>query len=179
MQRMFLKVLAIALFANLAAYGQSLGDVARENREKQNAAEASGTKPKVITNQDLPQDPQANSRSHEAQPAPATAASSRAADYRAAEQLRAEQRATEQWKRQILGQENKIASLRARIDQINRWIHPAGGTVQYVGPYNRYQARQLERVAELQQQLDEQTRKLDAMQEEARHAGMHTSVYDP
>jgi len=31
---MFLKILAIALLMDLAAYGQSLGDVARENRDK-------------------------------------------------------------------------------------------------------------------------------------------------
>jgi hypothetical protein len=31
----------------------------------------------------------------------------------------------------------------------------------------------------MQQQLDEQKRKLDQMQEAARHAGMHTAVYDP
>jgi hypothetical protein len=43
------------------AYGQSLGDIARENREKQNAeAAASTTPPKVITNKDLPKDPNPN-----------------------------------------------------------------------------------------------------------------------
>jgi hypothetical protein len=31
----------------------------------------------------------------------------------------------------------------------------------------------------MQRQLDEQQRKLDAMQEAARRAGMHTGVYDP
>jgi hypothetical protein len=40
------------------------------------------------------------------------------------------------------------------------------------------QARQLRRVAQIQTQLDEQV-KLDQMQEAARHAGMHTVVYDP
>lgn len=58
-------------------------------------------------------------------------------------------------------------------------VRIVGGSVQCEGPYNRYQARQLERVAQMQQQLDEQKRKLDRMQEAARHAGMHTAVYDP
>jgi len=53
------------------------------------------------------------------------------------------------------------------------------GSVQYDAPYNRYQARQLERVAQVRRQLDEQKRTLDEMQEAARHAGMHTAVYDP
>ena len=37
MQEMFLKILAIALLMSWAAFGQSLGDIARENRDKQNA----------------------------------------------------------------------------------------------------------------------------------------------
>jgi hypothetical protein len=31
----------------------------------------------------------------------------------------------------------------------------------------------------MQMRLDEQKRRLDAMQEAARRAGMHTAVYDP
>ena len=51
--------IALALLISTAAYGQSLGDVARENREekeKQKAASASAAQPRVITNKDLPQD---------------------------------------------------------------------------------------------------------------------------
>jgi predicted RNase H-like nuclease (RuvC/YqgF family) len=176
---MFLKIAAIALLTTSAAYGQSLGDVARENWEKQNANDASATaKPKVITNKDLPKDSDANQSPPEAQ-SEASAASSEAADYRSAQQRLAEQRAAEQWKRQILAQENKMANLQARIDQLNASIRSANGSVQYEGPSNRHQARQLQRVAQIQLQLDEQKRKLDQMQDAARHAGMHTAVYDP
>jgi predicted RNase H-like nuclease (RuvC/YqgF family) len=177
MQRMFLKIAAIALLINSAAYGQSLGDVARENREKK-TEDASAAQPKVITNADLPKNLDANQGPLESEK-PMDAASSNAADHRSAEQRLAEQRAADRWKRQILAQKNKMATLQARIDQLNASIHSAGGGVQYEGPYNRYQARQLERVAQVQQQLDAQKRKLDEMQEAARHAGMHTAVYDP
>ena len=176
MQRVFLKISAIALLMNLAAYGQSLGDIARENREKKSEA-ASAAQPKVITNANLPKDPDANQEPAEAQSE--ASASSAAADHRSAEQRLAEQRAADQWKRQILAQKNKMATLQARIDQLNASIHSAGGSVQYEGPYNRYQARQLQRVAQIQLHLDEQKMKLDQMQEAARHAGMHTAVYDP
>jgi hypothetical protein len=44
---------------------------------------------------------------------------------------------------------------------------------------NQYQARQLERLAQMQLQLNQQKKKLEDMQEAARHAGMHTAVYDP
>ena len=182
MQRIFWNVLAIALLMSPAAYGQSLGDIARENRDKKQAEEASGVQPKVITNKDLPKDPDANqepSKSEAIAAADSEAAGHRSADRRLAEQRLAEQRAAEQWKRQILAQKNKMATLQARIDQLNASIQATNGTVQYDAPYNRYQARQLQRVAQIQQQLDEQQRKLDQMQEAARQAGMHTAVYDP
>ena len=177
MQRVFLKISAIALLMSSAAYGQSLGDIARANREKQNAENTSAAQPRVITNANLPKDPDSNQEPAEAQSG--TNASSTAADHRSAQQRLAEQRAADQWKRQILAQKNKMATLQARIDQLNGSIRSAGGSVQYEGPYNRHQARQLQRVAQIQLQLDEQEMKLDQMQEAARHAGMHTLVYDP
>jgi hypothetical protein len=179
---------------NLAAYGQSLGDIARENREKKNIEDPSAAPPKVITNKDLPKDPNPNPGSSEAAPGANAAASSatdgspaqrsadqrsaelRSANQRSAQQRLAEQRAADQWKRQILAQKYKMATLQARIDQLNASIRSADGSAQFEGPVNRYQARQLQQV---QRQLDEQQRRLDQMQEAARRAGMHTAVYDP
>ena len=146
------------------------------NREKK-TEDASAAQPKVITNANLPKDPDTNQEPAEAQSA--ASPSSTAADHRSAQRRLTEQRAADQWKRQILAQKNKMATLQARIDQLNASIRSAGGSVQYEGPYNRYQARQLQRVAQIQLQLDEQKMKLDQMQEAARHAGMHTVVYDP
>ena len=177
MRRIFSTILAIALLMISAAYGQSLGDIARANREKQNAENASAAQPRVITNANLPKDPELNEERAEA-PSGASV-NSTAADHRSAQQRLAEQRAADQWKRQILAQENKMAILQARIDQLNASIRSAGGSVQYEGPYNRYQERQLQRVAQIQLRLDEQRMKLDQMQEAARHAGMHSAVYDP
>jgi predicted RNase H-like nuclease (RuvC/YqgF family) len=177
MRRIFLTIFAIALLMSSAAYGQSLGDIARENREKQNAENASTAQPEVITNANLPKDPDADQKPAEAQSG--ASASTTAADHRSAQQRLAEQRAADQWKRQILAQKNKMATLQARIDQLNASIRSAGGSVQYEGPYSRYQARQLQRVAQIQLQLDEQKMKLDQMQEAARHAGMRSAVYDP
>jgi hypothetical protein len=183
MQRMFLKTLAIALLMASTAHGQSLGDVARENREKQNAEDASGVQPKMITNASLPKDPTPNQGSHEITPAVSAATTNQAADRRSldrrsAQQRLAEQRAAEQWKRQILVQKIKMATMQARIDQLNASIHSPNGSTQY-GPYTRNQARQLQRISQIRQQLDEQKRKLDQIQEAARHAGMHSAVYDP
>jgi len=101
------------------------------------------------------------------------------AAQRAAQQRLAEERAAEQWKRQILAQKNKITNLQARIVQLHASIEAASGGVQSEYPLNRYQARQLQRAAQIQQQLGCQQRKLEQMQDAARHAGMHTAVYDP
>jgi hypothetical protein len=191
MQRMFLRTLAIVFLMHSPGYGQSLGDVARENREKQNAEDASPTaKPKVITNKDLPKDPNPPPGPNQAPPPASTAAGAKdadrlsaehhLADQRSAQQRLAQQRAADQWKRQILAQRNKTVALQARVDEIKASMHPANSSVQYESlPYSRDQARQWQRVAQIQQQLDEQKRKLAEMQEAARRAGMHTAVYDP
>jgi len=199
MQRMLLGTLAIAFLLHSAGYGQSLGDVARENREKQNAEDATpAAKPRVITNKDLPKDPNPDPGPNLPPPsASANDADRRSAEHRLtdqrltdqrltdqrlaqqrlAQQRLAQQRAADQWKRQILAQKNKMAALQARIDQLKASMYPAGSSVQY--DTLPYQARQLQRVSQVQQQLEEQRRKLAEMQEAARHAGLHTAVYDP
>lgn len=177
MQRIFLKVLPFALLMNLGAHGQSLGDIARENREKQNAANASAPQPAVITNKDLPKDPDADQSQDDGQAE--AGVTGKAPSHRSTAPSPSEQHAVEQWKKQILAQEAKMANLQARIDQLNASIHSVNGSAQFEGPANRYQARQLERAQEIQLQLDAQRRKLAEMQEAARHAGMHTTTYDP
>lgn len=185
MQRMFLKVLpiALALLMNAAAHGQSLGDVARENRQKKDADAASGTQPKVITNADLPKDENENQGPSESQPAadgskPADRGPGdhRLADHRSAQQRLADQRAAQQWKKQILAQKNKVAAVQARLDSINASIQSAGGSAE---SDRAYSPRQTQRGSQVQLQLDAEKRKLDQMQEAARHAGMDSAVYDP
>jgi len=213
-QQILLKSFFIALLMQSAVYGQSLGEVARENRDKQSDEDTSAAaKPKVITNKDLPKDPNENqapsqmsggagaaTTSKKADPfsekgptADQRLAEQRLADQRksqqrlaeqkseqqSAQQRLAQQRAADQWKRQILAQKNKMAGMQVRIDQLHASIRSANGSVQSDGPYNRSQAQQLQRVAQIQRQLDEQKWKLEQMQEAARHAGMHTAVYDP
>ena len=186
MRRMFCKILAIAILASGVALAQSLGDVARENREKK-AQDASSATPKVITNNDLPKDSdalEAPDAEAGADPAESTTAADpnsgdRREAHQSAQQRLAEQRAAYQWKKQILTQKHRMAALQARIDQLHESMRSSGGSVQYEPPYNRYQARQLRRIEEIQQQLDKQKIKLAEMQEAARRAGMHTAVYDP
>jgi hypothetical protein len=178
---MFLKIFAIALLMNLTAHAQSLGEIARQYREQQNAQEASGVPPRVITNKDLGEgpegSPEARQMQREADGGSPFERRSAENDHRPGQQFLQEQRAGEQWKSHIREQENRVENLQARIGQMNASIRSAGGSAQ--GPYNRYQGRQLERLTQMQLQLDEQRRRLDQMQDAARRAGMHTSVFDP
>jgi hypothetical protein len=220
MQRIFLKFFAVALLMNLAAYGQSLADIARQYKEKQDALQTSGAKPKVITNQDLGEGPEGHpelrvERRADWHTTTASAAGSSAFERPYGEMNRRPenpfgqqqgqhhgqrpdspegqrqawsgqrpepqgpeaQGGGEQWRQRVVEQESRVASMQARIDQLNAAAHSGGASAQ--GPYNRYQARQMERAQQMQQQLDEQKRRLESMQEAARRQGMHTQVYDP
>jgi DNA repair exonuclease SbcCD ATPase subunit len=179
-----LEISALLFLTGGAGYSQSLGDAARENREKK-AAETSTTPPKVITNADLPKNPNGSTGATEennmpATPSPADAAASR----KAAEQRADDQRAAHHWKKQILAQKNTMANQQARIDKLRASIHFVDPDY-YYGSYagfledNRRQAQRMERLKQMEQQLDQQKQKLEEMQEAARHAGMHTAVYDP
>jgi predicted RNase H-like nuclease (RuvC/YqgF family) len=172
------KILAIGLLTSSSFYGQSLGDVARANRER-TAEDAAIAPPLVVTTADFPKNMHTNpAPSNSPAEKTSTAADHRSAQY-SAQQLLAERRAAEQWKRQIVAQKARLANLQARINQLHASIRAADGSVQFEGPSNRYQARQLQQVAQLEQQLEVQELKLDQMQDAARHSGMHTAVYDP
>jgi hypothetical protein len=179
MQRVVWGVFFVGLLLNTAAIGQSqtgesLGDIARANHAKQQAQEAAGTTPKIITNQDLPSDPSGVPESSD--PMTTVSGVKRSVDnyseQRVNQRLVAEQRAGAQWKARIQDQEARIADLRTRIDRVNESMHAAVGTAQYDTPVNRYQSIQMERLAHLQEMLDQQQRRLAMMQDAARLTGM-------
>lgn len=179
-------IFAIVMLLNLAAYGQtqSLADVAREYKEKQAADEAAGVQPRVYTNKDLPTGSDLPSDTSQAQPEPRDPAMNRSFDERSPQQHSPEQglvdqRAGVEWRNRIQAQQARVADLQARIDQLSARIHPQGGTAQYEGPYTRVQGRAMERLDQMRQMLDWQKQRLDQMQEAARHAGMHSTVYEP
>jgi acetyl-CoA carboxylase beta subunit len=170
MRRIARKILPIVLSMCAVVYGQSLGDVARESRKKQMAKRSSSStaKPKLITNENLPKNPDAGSSESEGK---MTAASPK---------IHLGGQSAEQWKRQILAQKDAIANLQAQIDKLNDSIHFVVANEYTNGvQYNQHQVKKQENVAQMQQQLEEQKRNLAAMQEAARQAGMGSAVYDP
>jgi len=174
MQRIFMKMLAVALLVNSVCYGQSLGDVARANRER-TAEDVAIAPPTVITTADFPPNTHMNPEPRDTQ----AQKRNEATDHRSAQQRMAEQRAREHWKLQILAQKANVANLQARVNELRASIQSTNGSAQFEGPFNRYQARQLQQAAQIQHQLEVQRIKLEQMQDAARHAGMHTAVYDP
>jgi predicted RNase H-like nuclease (RuvC/YqgF family) len=169
MRRIVLNVLSIALVMSSVVYGQSLGDVAKENREKQKAKAAAATaKPKVITNEDLPANSAALSDDGEdkTRPAPMPVPSGGMS--------------AEQWKSLISSRKNMIAAQQAQIDKLNDSIHYVTASLYSNGlQHNENQAQKQQAVERLKQQLEEQKKSLADLQEAARQAGMGSAVYDP
>jgi len=179
MQRVPWWVFFVGLLLNAAAIaqsqsGDSLGDVARANHAKQQAQEAAGATPKVITNQDLPSAPSGIPESSE--PMTTVSGVKRSVDIyseqHANQRLVAELRARENWKARIQDQEARIADLQTRISRVDESMHAAVGTAQYDTPVNRYQSIQMERLAHMREMLDQQQRRLAMMQDAARLTGM-------
>jgi hypothetical protein len=180
-QRVAWQVFFVGLLLSAAAVGQSqtgdsLGDVARANHAKQQTRGATGTTPKVITNQDLPSAPPGVPESLEPMTTVSGVNVKRSVDSyregRGNQRLVAEQRAGEQWKARIQDQEARIDDLQRRINRVNESMHAAIGTAQYDTPVNRYQSIQMERLAHLQEMMDQQQRRLSMMQDAARLTGM-------
>jgi chromosome segregation ATPase len=162
-------VVGVILFAVSASYGQSLGDVAREQRQKQ--AKDVHAERKVVTNEDIPEREESVSTTSvstdEHDTAPALPASN-------------DSRAGEQWKAKIEAQKTSITSLQSQIDKLNSSIRFAGpNCVANCAQYNERQIAKQEQVERMQKQLNEQKQKLEDMQESARKAGLGSAVYEP
>jgi hypothetical protein len=168
------KIAALAgalLFMLASSHAQSLGDVAREQREKL-ATDASAPA-KVVTNEDISETALPESsrsvlvRRHKVtHPEPVTPASN-------------DTRAAAQWKAKIVAQERRIASLQNQIERVNASIHFTGASCYNCAQHNEMQIEKLASVQRMQQQLDEQKQMLEDMQESARKAGLGNAVYEP
>lgn len=171
---MRLKLMRVGVLTGLllclaaAGYGQSLGDVARAQRQKRQNQNPQ-TAPKVITNEDLPEhsdeeDDEPTADAHHNDP-PSRPLGSKSA---------------EQWKANIAAQKNTVASLQSQIDRLNASIHFApGNCVYHCVEHNENQLKKEDEVQRLQAQLEEAKSKLADMQEAARQEGFGNAVYEP
>ena len=159
-------VVGVILFVVAGSHGQSLGDVAREQRQKQ-AKDAHAAR-KVLTNEDMPDHADALSiDADEHHAAPSSPASN-------------DTHAGELWKAKIEVQKNSIASLQNQIERLNASIHfaPANCVANCV-QHNEQQLKKQDEAQRMQKELDQQKKQLEEMQESARKAGLGSSVYEP
>ena len=153
------------------SYGQSLGDVAREQRQKQQAKDPKAT-PKVVTNDEIPESPDASSSSSddtEGKPESSTPAASNAG-----------KKTAEQWKAEIEVRKARIAALQSQVEKLNDSVHFVEANRYYNGvQYNQYQLKKQQEAQRLQKQVDTEKKALEDAQESARKAGFGSAVYDP
>jgi hypothetical protein len=161
-------VIGLVLFVAAASYAQSLGDVARQHRQKQ--AKDGHAARKVVTNEEIPEHPEessSTSTTDEYDSAPASSASN-------------DTHSGEEWKAKIEAQRNSVASLQSQIDKLNSSIHFVEANRYTNGvQYNQRQVQKQDEVQRMQKQLDDQKKQLEDMQESARKAGLGSSVYEP
>ena len=152
-------------------YSQSLGDVARQTKQQQ---QAKGTEHKVITDDDLPNHTDSSISADKT-----AVVGNKRSDSIKGNSADKTQRG-EQLKNAIRAQKSAIASMQSQIDKVNASVHYVEANRYSNGvQYNQYQAKKQEEAQRMQSYLDEQKKKLEEMQESARREGFGSAVYDP
>jgi hypothetical protein len=158
---------------------QSLGDAARQARQKQKSQSTtahpaadghtqSGSKsPHVITNDEIPEQAAVSTGS------PSAELSTPDPKYKEGKQP------PEYWKSQILRVKSLISTLQRSIDTLNNSIRFAGGNYEKHVAWNERQRQKQQEVENMKSQLSELQKRLGEMQETARGQGYGSSVYDP
>jgi hypothetical protein len=159
----------LLMLLNCGGYGQSLGDVAREQRQKQQAKDPKAAA-KVVTNDEIPESPDASSSDdRDGTPESSTPAASSTG-----------KKTAEQWKAEIELRKARIATLQSQVEKLNDSVHFVEANRYYNGvQYNQYQLKKQQEAQRLQKQLDTEKKALADAQEYARKAGFGSAVYDP
>jgi len=161
-------VTGLTISLGALGYSQSLGEVAREERQKQEAKKAQAAS-KVITNEDLPEHAYTDD-----------SASSGQASRESAPSQPMGSKPSEQWKAEIAAQRRSVDDLQKQIDRLNSSIHFApGNCVRNCVQWNEHQIQKQDEVQHMQAELEEQKKKLEDMQEAARKEGYGNAVYEP
>jgi hypothetical protein len=177
--RFRLQSVTVIFLLAAVSYGQdsqSLGDVARQARQKKTQVNDTPGKDlqsrKVVTNDEIPE--QAAST---ADGSGADQSHDLASHHTSSEPGKL---SAERWKGLIQAQKNVVSSLQEQIDKLNSSIHFVEANLYVNGPqYNKRQAQKQQEVERAQAQLEEQKKRLEDMQESARKQGYGSSVYDP
>lgn len=166
----------VLLAAELACGRQtSLGDVARQQRNRQKA-KPTNTVSKVVTNEDLPKHPDSETDSatkHDPE-------DEHAAEDSSAKSRPAAGQSAEQWQAQIVIQKRSIAVQQEQLERLRASIHFVEANRYVNGArYNEQQRRRQIQLEQAEKQVEQQKKRLADMQDAARRAGFGNSVYDP
>jgi hypothetical protein len=179
MRRYETAFLVAVVLAAIPSLGQSLGDVARQQKQKQQAKDAHPAA-KVITNEDLPSHSESDSSPANKDKEKSDSSPNKADEHLPSPGSPSNPAAAEQWKAAIQAQKNAIQSLQSEIDKLNDSSHFVEANRYSNGvEYNQYQLRKKQEAERLQKQLEAEKKKLEDMQESARKAGFGSAVYDP
>ncbi len=152
------------------SYAQSLGDVARQQRQKE--AKDPHAPHKVVTNDEIPESPDASASSSD--DAEGTPESSRPSASPTGKKT------AEQWKAEIQVRMARIAAIQSQVDKLNGSVHFVEANRYYNGvQYNQYQLKKQQEAQRLQKQLETEEKALGDAQESARKDGFGSAVYDP
>jgi hypothetical protein len=171
----------------MAQDSQSIADIARQARQKQQAQATATSDLSASTSQ--PADPNAKPPAKATHvytndeipehTAPDLPSSTRHSSELSPTNYRGGKQPAEQWKSQILQMKHSIASLQKQIDTVQGSIYFAGGNYEKHVLYNDRQRQKEQQVENMKSQLAQQQKRLEDMQEEARHQGYSSAVYDP
>jgi len=179
MIRRFLSpVLLALLFAPLTGHAQSLGDVARQQKESK--SQKTGLQPasapkKVYTDEDFGKSEFADKGTTPAKGKAASAGSSPAEKEKNQSALSAEQ-----WRAKIQKKKDMIAALQERIEELEssvNYVQNNRNIYTNAPEYNAYQHQKQLAAQQLKGQLEQQKSDMSDMQEEARKQGFGNSIY--
>jgi hypothetical protein len=176
-----------------ASQAQSLGDAAREQRQKK-PSKITTTPSKVISNDDIaspestvahtsapvasapsassPSGPKISSAAPDIPKKPAASDNPGSYDEWA--------QAGKEWKARILAQKTKIQSMQSYIDKLRSSVHFAARNPDYDATViNRHELQKVDEAKRLEKQLDEENSTLQNLQEAVRAAGYDSSIYNP
>ena len=167
-----LNIAALLILLSAAGYAQSLGDVARQTRQKQ--ASKPTTARKVVTDEDIPSHPvEPEDSAKDETTKPGTDENPSAAPVNSSANA-------EQMKASFLAQKERIKGFQRQLDDLRASIHYVEANRYTNGvQYNQYQQRKQQEADRMQKKLDEVKKNLETQQGAARKAGFGSAIYDP
>ena len=173
------RTLSFAILALLAApimsHGQSLGDIARQQkdaRSQKSNSQSTSTQKKVFTDEDF-----AKSGSIDDSNVPATAKRSNSGLDKEKDHGSA---SADQWRAKIQQKKDVIAALQGRIDKLQasvNYVQNNRNVYTNAPEYNEHQHQRELLTERLKAELEQQKAELNDLQEEARQQGFGNSVY--